>query len=33
MCKSSEVGVSLACGGNRGGQGGWILGSKERGGR
>lgn len=29
MCRSSEVGASLACGGDRGGQGGWTAGSKK----
>lgn len=34
MCRGSEVGVSLACAGNRGSQDGWIVGSKkESGGR
>lgn len=33
-CRGSEVGVSLACAGNRGSQDGWIVGSKkESGGR
>lgn len=33
MCKGSEVGMSLACGRNRGVQVGWVVGSKESGGR